>query len=531
MARLENGRFSALRLAFRSSSIALVPPTSTVDRLRLRGVIGIAISGWVSLAVIITTSLWVDNGTSLSLLAIGVFVNLAPTAMAVRARYDTEARAIVSTLAAIMPALLVYALQGHPWQMDGHMYFFVALAGLTVLCDWKSLAVASAMISAHHILFALIAPAWVFSGSGNTGRIVIHAVAVLLQCGALGVIAHRLTMLLTRQDEAVAESQRLIEKVSNALASAEAASRGRAEERAHRQAAEQRFVVERHAEMHILANEFDRTVSKVVKSLETAASDMANSSISLSTIAENARREADDVASSAAEASGQIRKVGNSIRSLSGSIGSIAATYQQQCSSTKAADLEGRQSVETIVQLFEKAASIVSFIDTIKAISTNTNLLALNATIEAARAGEAGRGFAVVACEIKNLASDAARASDSVSMLLQGILAAVAESAAGIESVASTVREVAEGSANIAGSVEDQRKHVFQIATSAADVEENAATIEQRIQSVASAVSAASLLSRDVHKSAGALSQSASALRSSTDQFVKYLVEDPQVSR
>ncbi|WP_157840502.1 methyl-accepting chemotaxis protein [Sphingomonas sp. Ant20] len=401
MPRLAKGRLSALRLAFRSSSIAQGRPTSTVDRLRLRGIIGIAISGWVSLAVIITTSLWVDSGTSLPLLAVGVFVNLAPTAMALRARYDTEARAIVSTLAAIMPALLVYALQGHPWQMDGHMYFFVALAGLTVLCDWKSLAVASAMIALHHLLFELIAPAWVFSGSGNIGRIVIHAVAVILQCWALGAIAHRLTILLTRQDEAVAESKRLIEQAANALSAAEAASRGRAEERAHRQAAEQRFVVERRAEMHILANEFDRTVSNVVKSLETAASDMANSSTSLSNIAGNARREADDVASSAAEASGEIRKVGDSIRSLGGSISSIAATSQQQRSSTKAADLEGRQSVETITQLFDKAASIASFVDTIKAISTNTNLLALNATIEAARAGEAGRGFAVVASEIK----------------------------------------------------------------------------------------------------------------------------------
>ncbi|WP_128082133.1 hypothetical protein [Sphingomonas sp. Ant20] len=97
--------------------------------------------------------------------------------------------------------------------------------------------------------------------------------------------------------------------------------------------------------------------------------------------------------------------------------------------------------------------------------------------------------------------------------------------------MASTVREVAEGSANIAGAVEDQRSHVSQIAASAADVEANADTIGRRIQSVASAVSAASLLSTDVYKSAGALSQSASALRSSTDQFVKYLKEEPQVSR
>ena len=48
-------------------------------------------------------------------------------------------------------------------------------------------------------------------------------------------------------------------------------------------------------------------------------------------------------------------------------------------------------------------------------ITGQINLLALNATIESARAGEAGRGFAVVASEVKNLATQAKQATDTIS--------------------------------------------------------------------------------------------------------------------
>ena len=73
------------------------------------------------------------------------------------------------------------------------------------------------------------------------------------------------------------------------------------------------------------------------------------------------------------------------------------------------------QSVNTSVDtLAERINAINALVDTITAISDQTNLLSLNASIEAARAGEHGRGFAVVAEEIKKLSEQSKESAERI---------------------------------------------------------------------------------------------------------------------
>ncbi len=82
------------------------------------------------------------------------------------------------------------------------------------------------------------------------------------------------------------------------------------------------------------------------------------------------------------------------------------------------------QSVnESVDTLSERINAINVLVDTITAISDQTNLLSLNASIEAARAGEHGRGFAVVAEEIKKLSEQSKESAEHITSNIGEIVA------------------------------------------------------------------------------------------------------------
>lgn len=80
---------------------------------------------------------------------------------------------------------------------------------------------------------------------------------------------------------------------------------------------------------------------------------------------------------------------------------------------------------DTILAVSSNANAILSILNKIKNITSNTNLLALNASIEAARAGEAGKGFSVVANEIRNLAEQSQKSEEEIKSIINNVFQSI----------------------------------------------------------------------------------------------------------
>jgi methyl-accepting chemotaxis protein len=121
---------------------------------------------------------------------------------------------------ALMGGVSVFAFQlsGHPWQIDMHMYFFAALAFLVAYCDYRPLLAGTVAVALHHLLLNFILPAAIFPGGADFGRVVLHAVVLILEASVLFWVAYQLSSLFvtTAQKTAEAEAATAAEARGNA---------------------------------------------------------------------------------------------------------------------------------------------------------------------------------------------------------------------------------------------------------------------------------------------------------------------------
>ena len=200
-------------------------------------------------------------------------------------------------------SMLVFQFSGHPWQIDMHMYFFAVLACLVAYCDYRPIVAGTVAVALHHLVLNFILPAAVYPGGADLGRVVLHAVILLIEAGVLIWLAHTLSQLFE----------------TTALKTAEAEAAGAAEACANseRTEAERRAKQESHAARRELAAGFERKIGGIVQAVAVAAGEMQGLSSSMSASnAETARLSASAAAAST-QASANVETVAAATEELS----------------------------------------------------------------------------------------------------------------------------------------------------------------------------------------------------------------------
>jgi methyl-accepting chemotaxis protein len=290
--------------------------------------------------------------------------------------------------------------------------------------------------------------------------------------------------------------------------------------REEQMASEQRVADERRKAMLDLADGFEAAIKGVVEGVSSAATELQSSATSMSGTAKEATRQSTAVAAATTQASANVTTVAAAAEELSSSITEISRQVADSSMVAKSAVDEAAKTGETVESLAQAAERIGGIVQLINDIASQTNLLALNATIEAARAGEAGKGFAVVASEVKNLASQTAKATEDISVQISGMQQVTRTAAGAMGSIRSTIARINDIASGIAAAVEEQSAATQEISSNAQQAAMGVDEVARNIGGVNQAATEVGGAAGEVLGTSSELSQQSEALRREVDAFI-----------
>ena len=486
-----------------SSEHAMLP-------LQRRGVMVLAATAWCGALAVLVCSAFAP-GMVWPLLALAVTV--VPTLLAWQGRADAVARLALGLCMPLYPAILLAQWSGSPWIIDLHMLFFAVIATVVVLADWRPVLAAAGMTAVHHLVLNFAAPDLVFNDGGNLGRVVLHAVIVVMETAVLVLLARQVNQLVVTQAQ-VQEEKARVEAAANAERNANLA-----QQRLVIEALRQRLLDLAEGKVRSrIAQQFPESydelrvaLNNTCDRLEELLGQVGEASVFIARGVGEIRSASDDLSQRTERQASALETNAALTRRLSQQISQTAARAAEADSAIDRAQKEASSggqvvvaAVEAMNELEHSAREIGQIISLIDGIAFQTNLLALNAGVEAARAGEAGKGFAVVASEVRTLAQRTADAASTVKQLVQGSTAQVdrgvelvGQTGKALEVIVGSFGEIGSTVAEIAGSSAAQAGELEQVTHAFLGIDEST---QQNAAMVEESTAAAHGLAREVER-------------------------------
>ncbi|MGI4795400.1 MAG: methyl-accepting chemotaxis protein [Janthinobacterium lividum] len=233
-----------------------------------------------------------------------------------------------------------------------------------------------------------------------------------------------------------------------------------------------------------ISNAFDGQMGGVVFEIGRSADDAGEGTRGIRTTAETSIRRVEAMAAAMERSNVNVQTVAAASEQLSASLAGITQRVGESERAVEQAVQDAQQTDVVVQALANGANKVGEVVRLIEAVASQTNLLALNATIEAARAGEAGKGFAVVANEVKQLASQTAKATAEIGIQISEMQGATGHAVEAIRTIVTTITGMRDISLDIANSVREQGYATAEIAKSATEAAVGNQEVEDLISGI-----------------------------------------------